>query len=37
MHSILQTYDNVHVLLIQEPWFYTVATVRSNMNPEGMP
>jgi hypothetical protein len=27
MHAILQQYEDVDILLIQEPWFYTVATL----------
>ena len=37
MHSLLQTHVDIHILLIQEPWFYTVATIHSNNNPEGTP
>jgi hypothetical protein len=36
MHAILQQYEDVDILLIQEPWFYTIATLRSDTNPEGM-
>ena len=31
---ILQNEDS-DILLIQEPWFQTVVTLRSDMNPEG--
>jgi hypothetical protein len=36
MHSLLQQDDNIDILLIQEPWFYTVATICSDTDPEGM-
>jgi len=35
MHAMLQQYDDIDILLIQEPWFYTVATLRSDTDPEG--
>jgi hypothetical protein len=35
VHSLLQQNDDIHILLIQEPWFYTVATMRSDTNPKG--
>ena len=34
MQAILQKEDS-DILLIQEPWFQTVVTLRSNVNPEG--
>jgi hypothetical protein len=37
MHSLLQQDDDIDILLIQEPWFYTVATIRSDTDPEGTP
>jgi len=37
MHSILQTHDDTNILLIQKPWFYTVATIHSDNDPEGTP
>ena len=37
IHSMLHQDDEVNILLIQEPWFYTVATLRSDDNPEGTP
>jgi len=36
MHALLQKHDT-HILLIQESWFYTVATVHSDTDPEGTP
>jgi hypothetical protein len=36
IHSILQT-DDSDVLLIQEPWYKTVTTLRSDTNPDGDP
>jgi hypothetical protein len=36
MHALLQS-DDSHILLIQEPWHYTVATLRSNTKPKGTP
>jgi hypothetical protein len=35
MHALLQQHDNIDILLIQEPWFYTVATICSDTDPEG--
>lgn len=36
MHDILQTNDNLFdILLIQEPWFDSVATLRSDTDPNG--
>ena len=35
MHAILQQYEDIDILLIQEPWFYTVATLQSDTDPEG--
>ena len=38
MHGILQTDDNdFDIILIQEPWFGTVATLRSDTDPDGTP
>ena len=38
MHGILQTDDNdFDIILIQEPWFSTVATLRSDTDPDGTP
>ena len=37
MHSLLQKSPDTDILIIQEPWFYTVATVRSDEDPEGTP
>jgi hypothetical protein len=36
MHALLQS-DDSHILLIQEPWHYTVATLCSDTEPEGTP
>jgi Endonuclease-reverse transcriptase len=33
IHALLQRNDDVHILLIQEPWFGSIATLRSNTNP----
>jgi hypothetical protein len=35
MHAMLQQYEDIDILLIQEPWFYTVATLRSDTDPKG--
>ena len=38
MHGILQTDDHdFDIILIQEPWFGTVATLRSDTDPDGNP
>jgi hypothetical protein len=37
IHALLQKDDDVHILLIQEPWFSTVATLRSDTDPLGDP
>ena len=38
MHGILQNDDQLFdVLLIQEPWFDSIATLRSDTNPDGNP
>src|SRR6266851_2532707 len=37
MHALLQKSDKIDILIIQEPWFYTVATIRSDADPEGTP
>jgi len=34
-HTLLQTDGNYDILLIQEPWVGTVATLRSDSDPEG--
>jgi hypothetical protein len=36
IHTILQN-DDSDILLIQEPWYKTVATLRSDTNPDGDP
>jgi hypothetical protein len=36
IHTILQK-DDSDILLIQEPWYKTVATLRSDTNPDGDP
>ena len=37
MHGILQTDDeSFDILLIQEPWFDSVATLRSDTDPDGI-
>jgi hypothetical protein len=36
IHTILQT-DDSDILLIQEPWYKTIATLRSDTNPDGDP
>jgi hypothetical protein len=36
MHTLLQS-DDSHILLIQEPWHYTVAMTCSDTNLEGTP
>jgi hypothetical protein len=36
IHTILQTNDS-DILLFQEPWYKTIATLRSDTNPEGDP
>jgi len=36
IHALLQKDSNVQILLIQEPWFGTVATMQSDANPEGL-
>jgi hypothetical protein len=35
IHALLQKNDDVHILLIQEPWFGTIATLRSDTDPAG--
>jgi hypothetical protein len=35
IHALLQKNDDFHILLIQEPWFGTIATLRSDSNPTG--
>jgi hypothetical protein len=37
MHSLLQQDNDIDILLIQEPWFYTVATLHSDTDPKGTP
>ncbi len=37
MHTLLQKHNDTHILLIQEPWFYIVATVHFDNNPKGTP
>ena len=36
MQAILQT-TTANILLIQEPWFQTVTTLQSDLDPEGVP
>jgi hypothetical protein len=36
IHSLLQL-DKLHILLIQEPWHYTIAMTHSDTDPEGTP
>ena len=33
IHALLQNNDDIHILLIQELWFGTIATLRSNNDP----
>jgi hypothetical protein len=35
IHALLNSDNEIDILLIQEPWFNTVATLRSDNNPEG--
>ena len=37
LHLLLQNSHNTDILIIQEPWFYTVATICSDDNPDRMP
>lgn len=37
IHALLQNDDSYDILLIQEPWFRTVATLHSDTDPEGRP
>ena len=37
VHALLQTNNNFDILLLQEPWVNTVATLRSDTDPAGTP
>ena len=36
MHALLQKNNNTHILIVQEPCYYTIATVHSDNDPEGL-
>ena len=37
VHALLQNDDDYDILLIQEPWFHTVAMLHSDKDPKGHP